>query len=929
MPESSSEHTRKVIKAKPLHALQERFVTHAIRGTLDATVKDELLQALDQLVSVGNRPFYTAQQANIAAAMKQGVAPRLPDISSPETSLLWAIQLAFLAQSQPHFYDSPLWQQFIGPEGAAQTEKEALSFHLACCGVPNDTRIKWGELGSSFYFSPDEHMINLDLILALGVGFDVSRAASFHEIGHSILTKGFGEKITMLREQVVQLQEKAKTTALTPEEYQAMHRMNAQARYRFYIFDEAENNVVDRWTVNQGRRIQRDHVLARNTTEAALVDGMIGKDSDFLADDTPEHRFINVKKAIRYSFFRNNAYFPDTEEGWREVGINPDWITTRDGQSGMAALAILKELCGGKEGVEYLQPDSRHMMQGTARLMAAYDEFSQRRNARIEEVYDQFVDPIIESMLDGQQQQRGQQMQQQQQRQGQGQGSAGQQDGQGGDNQAQQTQGKEQGGKGADDASQPPAPSRAGNEKTKGAARASGQQSPGSEQKEGESSPDTSSTSQENSSSSPEAGGDKQPAPVKVKGVGKMPGVKPLPATPQQAHAEQTPGTNKPSHGATPDKGQTIAELEEARERRKVPASDPRSHTDAEGATAKQSPFVSATVGGAVVDVSPIGDWSDYKAMAIQFSAEIRSKQKHIDQLRARQHETSSARSYKRSLLPEDGDMRRLIPGAHTQMHRKILRGTGVTEEDACRFEEDDEAKKPAAMDIIFLSDGSGSMFISHGMDGSSWPYPPIHAAMHAGCVLNEACKNDVRTDRNISFYMGLWGNQELQLLAQPGDKPQGIGMRIAGVVKDQAWGTSLAPSIRGIVTQLQNGQKNPRAALESGSSHILILSDGGIADENASYQMFQKLLQCAPLVTVDFLVIETGKTQMDALAEKLTREFPGQVNVKHYQTPTHVHEGIDQLLRERIVQTPATRAVTRAEKIAQLGRAEREFASR
>ncbi len=151
-------------------------------------------------------------------------AENKPSINSPEKSLLWAINLTYLAQKDGSgFYNSALWKQFASRDGVAQIEKERLAFYAATTGLNKDTRIKWGELGSSFYFNPPENHINLDLILGLGVGFDVARAVAFHEIGHSQITKGFGQKIAELDEQIERLNSKGKDSSLTQDEYKQLY----------------------------------------------------------------------------------------------------------------------------------------------------------------------------------------------------------------------------------------------------------------------------------------------------------------------------------------------------------------------------------------------------------------------------------------------------------------------------------------------------------------------------------------------------------------------------------------------------------------------------------------------------------------------------------------------------------------------------------
>ena len=880
------EHSREHIKAVPLAAIQQEFVTQAVQGKMDEATRDRLVSELEAVVPSESRNHYNYEKRNVEVALANGEAPHSPTVNSPETSLLWAINLAHLAQNDAdHFYGSKLWKQFASLDGAAQTEKERLAFYVATTGLNKDARVKWGELGSSFYYNPTDNQINLDLILGMGVGFDIARAVAFHEIGHSQLTKGFGEKIAALDEQIEALRTKGKETSLTQDEYKQLRHISNERHYRYLVADEAENNVVDRWTVNQGRRIRKDHVLARNSSEAILVDGLIG-DQETPAD-TPAARFQNTKNAVRYSFFRNNGYFPDTEDGWRELGVNPDWITTKDGKSGMEALEALKELCGGKDGVENLQPNSSDMMMGAVKLAQATLGYSHRRNQRIEEIYDNFFAHVVEPMLDQQDQKLDEQMKQQEG--GQNQPQSGGEEGKGKEGDGQGT--PEQGGEGA------------GGEPKEGEGKGSGGIGDGA----------------------PAGGGEE---PIKVDGVGEMPGVDSPDAMPRQEGKPGKGETGKPTEGAATDPGQTIEELEKARTEREGregngdDGSSPSSPFSKPGSNQGFKP--ARGIGTSNVDSKPkVGDWSDYQGMVVEFAGEIRARQALIDQLRARQLEFEARIAPEHTLLPEDGDTRRLDRGKHTQLVKRILRGEPVEEADARRFEGDKSAPIPSNMDVVLLVDGSGSMHASEDAKGNSWPFAPIKAGMHAGCIINEACKSDVTQDRHANFYLGLWGNKEPLMLVKPGDDKREIGKRIAGVTQSHGWGTSLAPSIRHMTAELAEGQKQHSGAnSKTGYSHIIVLSDGGISDSNASVESVRKLLENCPMTSVDFVVIENGKTEMDDVAAKLKDRFPGRVGVYHHDSTATVNDGLETLLLERIQNTPITPAVTREHKRATLERA-------
>ncbi len=137
------EHLRKTIKASPLAALQQSFITHAIRGSLDETVRDTLINQLQAIIPNHQYSSFHYETRNADAAIVSVNAENKPSISSPEKSLLWAINLTFLAQKDGSgFYNSALWKQFASRDGVAQIEKERLAFYAATTGLNKDTRIK-------------------------------------------------------------------------------------------------------------------------------------------------------------------------------------------------------------------------------------------------------------------------------------------------------------------------------------------------------------------------------------------------------------------------------------------------------------------------------------------------------------------------------------------------------------------------------------------------------------------------------------------------------------------------------------------------------------------------------------------------------------------------------------------------------------------
>src|SRR5690606_18611024 len=105
MAEFRKEHERVHIKAVPLAAVQQEFVTQAVKGKIDEATRDKLTRELEAVVPNDLRNNFSYEKRNVEAALAGGVAPHTPHVNSPEASLLWAINLAYLAQKEgDNFY---------------------------------------------------------------------------------------------------------------------------------------------------------------------------------------------------------------------------------------------------------------------------------------------------------------------------------------------------------------------------------------------------------------------------------------------------------------------------------------------------------------------------------------------------------------------------------------------------------------------------------------------------------------------------------------------------------------------------------------------------------------------------------------------------------------------------------------------------------
>lgn len=995
----SSAYSREVIKADALSQLQEQFVFHATHNSLDNNTRLSLLKQLDELAPAESvySPFEMERQNAENAALGQPY--NKPFIKTPETSLLWAINLAYLSQKEgENFYNSELWNDFSGPDGVAQEEKQNLAFHIASSGMNRQARINWLPLGGTYFFNPENNSVNLDLILSLGASFDIARAAAMHEIAHSKLTVEYPGSMTRARTRLEELLEKGKNAELSKEEHEECFALEREWSIRNLLFDEAENNVVDRWVVNRGPRTNTDYALFRNKLEAIVVDGLIGKEN-FLDNDTAQSRFLNLKRAIRFSFFRHNGYFPDNEEGWKSIGINPNWISTADGKNGMEALEELKTICGGDNGIEYLQPHGEDLIQGQEWLENKTYEYARERARRVDEIYERFVKPIVKDMPkqeappnqqppqngNGADNKQGQSSQQ---------NSTGDGDKQQGNNQQQngssnpfeppkpneqKPEGKSannpdgQNGEGSGQKDKPEQPkenqgqsggkpSQEAGDKADGAPadKETGQPAAGHKPKADNQKADNAGASAEkNQQRQPEANGrgktgdaevndktdnqktnqnggdgketsnkpeDKNKVKVKGKGEKEVPQLPPKnPAEAARKEFERISKARK-----TADNSQSLEELLKEREIRKAAENENKEYSERDQPPQAKGKWSPANQGGlSNSNTKPrIGDWADYAKAAAEFSSEIATVKRIIDALRERQKRNIATPSYEHELLPEGGDMSRFDRTAHVEMLQGYWRDSIITERSASRFIKDKDQKTPAGTKFVLLMDGSGSMYSKRAASGKQWPFTPIEACMHTACVLNEASKDEPGKERNVSLYGGLFGNATAHMIIKPGDAPETIGKQISGLKHDLNWGTSLSPSIMDTCNILAK-ETSTKAGKTSGYIHFVIMSDGGIIDENAAYQSFENVLSKVPNATLDFMIIENGKTSLDNLAKKLQEKYTDmRVGVKHLEGTENVLQDAQNLMETRLKMTREVDAKSPTEARRQFADAHRAIAA-
>jgi hypothetical protein len=202
------------------------------------------------------------------------------------------------------------------------------------------------------------------------------------------------------------------------------------------------------------------------------------------------------------------------------------------------------------------------------------------------------------------------------------------------------------------------------------------------------------------------------------------------------------------------------------------------------------------------------------------------------------------------------------IPMSNQQPSIDDLTALFTKTAQALRYEQDknqylqaqlDAAKQagPAAQGpgLTVLIDGSGSMEAAYVKSEA-----PLKVALDAALALSKSGAN---------VTMGLWGDESVHIIK---NEDSAIAAK-----EGLHCGTDFAPAVDYMATT---------AAATDKPQHFVIISDGDLTDIVLVKTV--ELLRANPKTTLDFVIMQPGtdsyQTQMGALAQALSNEFPDQV---------------------------------------------------
>ncbi len=363
-----------------------------------------------------------------------------PSLHSPLNQILWGSFLASNLLPPP----SP---------AKARTEETSLQLHKALLAtaeisglatqvysllqqsthLTGDIRVVFansiGHYPSIGYaYSEKAREVSIDPAWSLIIGLDTSIAPTLHEIHHAEGTRASrpAREAMEALDQLIQRYREA-PQSVTEQEMQRAGELSIEAQLRHILLDATENNFANAGLSRHISPFVSLHPATLLNTTFAAWEPAIRESITNIAAIPPEaldsgNRDIlmmavhHLRSVIDKVFFSHNHYFPDTEEGWRSMGFNPDLIMaapTADGQPALRGMPALRELQALAAQHETLTLSPEDRQRDSAYQQQRSDSLRTQREEVAEHIYQRFFLPFKERLLMAAKQQSGDQQQQQ------------------------------------------------------------------------------------------------------------------------------------------------------------------------------------------------------------------------------------------------------------------------------------------------------------------------------------------------------------------------------------------------------------------------------------------------------------------------------------------------------------------------------------
>jgi hypothetical protein len=814
---------------------------------LDSILSDRLTQgrlAL-KLLSGGDKPFsremldgfvdsfldgpsVAQERMKIEDAVQFGDFYFRPSLASPDKQLLHAAYLLYLMKNPQALRDPwgrkdiPLQQSRYWQDLTSCPDATAALGGFASA-IDQNTTISFGAPGSWFYFDRDHDHVNIDFYYGLMLGFRHSHAVFLHERGHAELTERWPPSLTNIIQKIKEFEKKTKAgEELTKEEYVEYALLDAEATLRHMIFNSGEDNCVNRYAANLTPRMNYDVGYSLNNANVIL-------------QGTGE----TVLDLIKMNERVDGQQDPEQKKAWerfqnlQRTVMQAFYSTNRlfePTPESWARLEVRPEWINETDW-----PEQRQQQHGPEPFGALMDMCIGKNGlANTQPRYSDRFFPGHSLKVSAASQRRNEILEQIW------------------DIYAQPFL--------------PPLLKLAEQQAQKNLQQA-----------------------EANANKPPEDRGQQQPSggggsgmpgekknKVKVKGIGEAEGFKERGEKPGSGHP-------KPDKARSRTAGDVLKQVEdhkaneEARKKAKELADKPGGSGDEGGP-------------GGQVKLEDLArkDWRDYSERKAELRPQIRRAAAEIIRIIRKQTEAFNRMSRQRDILPDRFEQAHYDLAARLNREQKENQGERLRREDMADWRQEAPDQKPAQIEFFFLIDGSASMK-QGGKHDQIHGITRMEVALQLGIILYEGCKlaNEIlRGQAHIKTWVGIWGPEQIQLIAKPDGDPRVIGSNLETVRGTIDSGTDLTPALIQTCELLAN-QKMPEGAV-SGSSHWIFASDGELygKDIEHSRQCLLELMRSQTRSSVDVVLVNAGNTAMATMIEECKDSAGKRVPVDKQEIP-------------------------------------------
>jgi len=289
------------------------------------------------------------------------------------------------------------------------------------------------------------------------------------------------------------------------------------------------------------------------------------------------------------------------------------------------------------------------------------------------------------------------------------------------------------------------------------------------------------------------------------------------------------------------------------------------------------------------------GDWRDFNKRMLELAPVINRTAQAYKNIRAEQRRQILRQSKSLEFMAEDGDVLQRL-NRDRMLETKFRKATGqkLSPDDFKKFHEDTVATTESTIEAVFMIDGSGSMPGVRLASGVS----AMEAALQSAAIGYMACRK-----AGIDSYILIWGDAVPLVVATPESNPREVGEKLEKLRNGTGSGTDLAPGIIKTVESMAD-HRNKNGTV-SGSSHILVFSDGDIFDQAEASKALETIGKNGKNLSIDVAVLNNraeGSTQMERVFQGVIDKTGGRmVGVMHGNDPQSIPLDLARLMLKRV----------------------------